>query len=294
MQANTIRTGYAIALVVIALWAGFVLVSRMGGTGTLQPADIAALRLGTATLVLAPFWLLWLRVPLFTPRMLMLALVGGIAYSLTVYSGFRLAPVSHGALLVSGLLPFTMAICVWYVLGEAPTQQMKRGLALIATGVACLGLEMFLHGDYSVRIAAGDALLVSASLLWALYTALVRRWQYGPWETTIGVALLSAMLYLPAYALLRPQAILQADIGEVVLQSLYQGVLVLIVAMVLYMQAMVRLGPARLGAMMATVPAIAGIGASLWLDEPLTPWLVVGLLLTSVGAWVGVRQRAAS
>ncbi len=294
MQTNTIRTGCAIALVVIALWAGFVLVSRLGGTGTLQPADIAALRLGTATLVLAPFWLLWLRVPLFNRRMLVLALVGGIAYSLTVYSGFRLAPVSHGALLVSGMLPFTMALCVWWVLGEAPTRQMKRGLALIAAGVACLGLEMFLHGDYSLHIAAGDALLVSASLLWALYTALVRRWQYGPWETTIGVALLSAMLYLPVYALLRPQAIVQADMGEVVLQSLYQGVLVLIVAMVLYMQAMVRLGPARLGAMMATVPAIAGIGASLWLDEPLTPWLVVGLLLTSVGAWVGVRQRAAT
>lgn len=293
MNTGTLRMGYALALVVVALWAGFVLVSRLGGTGTLQPADIAALRFGTATLVLAPVWLFWRRVPLFNLRMLALALVGGVAYSLTVYSGFRLAPVSHGALLVSGMLPFTMALWVWLVLGEQPSPQMRRGLLLIGTGVAALGVEAFLHGDYSTSIALGDALLVGASLCWAFYTALVRRWGYGPWDTTIGVALLAALLYLPLYAFLRPDAIVHADVHEVILQGIYQGVLVLIVAMVLYMQAMVRLGPARLGAMMATVPAVSGIGASLWLGEPLTGWIVAGLLLTSLGAWVGVRERAA-
>jgi drug/metabolite transporter (DMT)-like permease len=56
------------------------------------------------------------------------------------------------------------------------------------------------------------------------------------------------------------------------------------------MQAMVRLGPTRLGAMMALVPAIAGLGAVIVLNEPYSWWLVTGLCLTSGGAWLGARS----
>jgi drug/metabolite transporter (DMT)-like permease len=75
----------------------------------------------------------------------------------------------------------------------------------------------------------------------------------------------------------------------VLLQGFYHGVLVAIVAMVLYMQALARLGPMRLGTVMATVPAIAGVGATLVLGEPFSLWLVAGLVLTSLGAWLGTR-----
>lgn len=291
MTVTNDRTGLVYAALTILLWAGFVLVSRLGGTGTLSPYDITALRFGTAALVLAPVWLLLHRVPLFTQRMLTLAAIGGVAYALTVYAGFRLAPAAHGALLVSGLLPFGMALCVWWLLGETPGPSLRIGLAAIAAGLLCLAFDVFGRSDLpGVRVLAGDALLVAASLCWACYSVLIRRWGYTPWDTTIGVALLASLIYLPPYFLAFPGALLNADPGEVLLQSFYQGVLVVIVAMVFYMQAMQRLGPARLGAMMALVPAIAGVGVSLLLDEPLTAWLVCGLLLTSAGAWFGVRR----
>ena len=100
-ESSPDRAGYAIAATTIAFWAGFVLVSRIAGTGDLSPFDITALRFGTAALVLAPVWIWLLRVPLFTTHMFVLAGVGGIAYALSVYGGFRLAPAAHGALLVS-------------------------------------------------------------------------------------------------------------------------------------------------------------------------------------------------
>jgi drug/metabolite transporter (DMT)-like permease len=131
--------------------------------------------------------------------------------------------------------------------------------------------------------------MLSASLSWAIYTVLVRRWGFAPAETTIGVTLLSALCFLPVYALLLPKGIGQAPLAALVLQGFYQGVLVAIVAMVLYMQALARLGPMRLGTAMATVPAIAGIGATLALGEPFSLWLVAGLVLTSLGAWLGTR-----
>lgn len=48
MHASLDRTGLVYALSTIALWSGFVLVSRLGGTGALNPFDITALRFGTA------------------------------------------------------------------------------------------------------------------------------------------------------------------------------------------------------------------------------------------------------
>ena len=103
------------------------------------------------------------------------------------------------------------------------------------------------------------------------------------------MALLAALIYLPVYALLLPKGITLVPLSAIVTQAFYQGVLVVIVAMLLYMQALARLGPTQLGAAMATVPAVAGIGATLVLGEPFSAWLVAGVVLTSLGAWMGSR-----
>jgi len=67
-----------------------------------------------------------------------------------------------------------------------------------------------------------------------------------------------------------------------------------IVAMWLFMQAMVRLGPTRLGAVMAIVPAVAGLAAVMVLHEEFSLLLLAGLLFTSLGAWLGARSSKKS
>ena len=47
--------GYFYAAITLLIWSGFVVVSRLGSTGTLTPYDIDALRIGTSALVLAPW-----------------------------------------------------------------------------------------------------------------------------------------------------------------------------------------------------------------------------------------------
>ncbi len=292
-QASSDRAGYLFAVLTMLVWAGFVLVTRIAGTGPLAAWDVAALRLGTAALIFLPAWLFWKRVSLRNGRLLVLSLIGGIAYALLVYSAFRYAPAAHGALLVSGFLPFTMALCVWLVLGELPSRIMRIGLTLIAVGVLLLATDTVLRhgsGTGESQVWLGDLLLVASSLCWALYSVLIRRWNFAAWDVAIGSTLLAAIIYLPIYALFLPHGLASAPQHDVLLQAFYQGVLVAVVAMVLYLQAMQRLGPARLGALMAMVPAIAGIGSSLWLGEPLGVWLLMGLLLTSVGAGISARR----
>lgn len=288
MSASSVssRSGYLLAAATVCIWSGFVLLSRLAGKSALNGNDVVALRFGVAAALLLPAWWWRWRVPLFTRRMATLMVFGGMAYTLLAYWSFRFAPAAHGAVLLSGVLPFFVTLVSWIGLGQAPSPRVRRALLCIAAGVVCLAL----HSLGGLRQSwPGDLMMLGASLCWAIYTVLVRRWGVAPAETTIGVTLLSALCFLPVYVLLLPKGILATPWPTLVMQGIYQGVLVAIVAMVLYMQALARLGPLRLGTVMATVPAIAGIGATLVLGEPFSLWLVGGLLLTSAGAWLGTR-----
>lgn len=280
------RAGYAFAAATVFIWAGFVLLSRMAGTSSLNGNDLVALRFGVAAAILLPAWWFKWRVPLFTRRMATLMVFGGMAYTLLAYWSFRFAPAAHGAVLLSGVLPFFVALVTWVLLKQAPSYRVRQALLCIGAGIVCLALHSL--GGLA-QSWPGDLMMIAASLSWAIYTVLVRRWGVAPAETTIGVTLLSALLFLPVYAGLLPRGIDATPWSSILLQGVYQGVLVAIVAMVMYMQALARLGPLRLGTVMATVPAIAGLGATLLLGEPFSLWLLGGLVLTSVGAWLGTR-----
>lgn len=286
-HAISARRAYLYASAAVLIWAGFVLVSRIAGTSALNGFDLAALRFGIAACLLLPFWWWRLRIPLFTGQMLALTLTGGVGYALTVYWSFRYAPAAHGAVLLSGLMPFFIAALAAWLLHQPLSRHLWWSLLLIAIGVGCMA-------RYSLGSLAqswpGDLMMILGSILWSVYTVLVRRWAYSPWQTTTGVALLSALLYLPVYLLFLPKGLAQTPMLTLLWQGLYQGVLVVIVAMFFYMQAIARLGPTRAGTFMATVPALAGTGATVLLGEPFSLWLVLGLVFTSLGAWQGSRS----
>ncbi|QEY17717.1 DMT family transporter [Cellvibrio sp. KY-GH-1] len=286
MHSPSTKSGYLFATGAVLIWSGFVLVARMGGTSGLNSFDITALRFGVAALVFLPLWWFWKRIPLFNKTVLSLALTGGVTYSIVVYLAFKHAPAAHGAVLISGLLPFFVPLMALLVLKEPLRRNLRFALPVIALGIMCLGVDIFSRSENTLP---GDLLLIASSLVWALYTVLAKRSGLDAWGTAIGCALLAALMYLPVYILFLPKAIMQAALSDIVLQGAYQGLVVAVIAMLFYMAAMTRIGPARTGACMAMVPALAGLGASLILGEPLNAWLVTGLLTTSAGAWLGAR-----
>ncbi|HJW03645.1 MAG TPA: DMT family transporter [Azospira sp.] len=288
MEQSQLRRGYFYAALTVAVWSGFILVSRLGGKSPLTGWDVTALRFGTAALVLFPIWLLRRPRLSFDGRTVILAITGGCGYGALVYAGFKLTSAAHGAVLLPGMLPFLVALMAWVVLGERPSAQRWAGLLGIAAGVACLATDSF---GGSAGNWHGDLLILAASLSWAIYTVLVRRWQVSPWDATLGVGLVSAALYLPIYLLWLPKNLAAASLSTIALQAAYQGILAVIVAMMFFMRAVAILGPTKVGTLMALIPAVAGTAAAPLLGEPLSPWLVTGLVLVSLGAWVGSQNR---
>jgi drug/metabolite transporter (DMT)-like permease len=288
------RTGYVYAAITILIWAGFVVVSRIGGKGSLTPYDIAALRTGTAALALSPWWL----PRLFKPSLRQLrwgqsvsfALLAGIAYPLLAYSGFFWAPASHGAVLVSGLLPFFTTLLVWILLRERPNSLLALGL--VAVGIFTLLRESFSNSAQHANASAwvGDLLFVGASLMWGLFTVLLKRWQVRAFDVTLSVVATSALIYLPVYALLLPKHILQAPLHEIALQAFFQGIVVVCCAMLTYTKAAEHLGAVRLAMLMALVPAVGTLLAVAILGEPLTLYVALGVALVSAGALLRVLR----
>lgn len=276
--------GYLDAFLVILIWAGFSLVSRLGGKSPLLHYDMVALRFGTASLLLWPLAIRY-RINLLNPRIIALGLIGGLTFALFAYYGFTQAPAAHGSILIPGMLPFTSALFSWLIMGQLPSKRRAAGLALVAAGAACLGLEASqAAADSSWR---GDVAFLAASMCLGIYSVLAHKWHIGARDATFGTALVSGIAYMPVYLLLLPKGIGQASFSTIAFQAAYQGVLVVIVAMVLYMRAVARLGPTKIGLCMALVPVVASVAAVPLLGEPLTAYIVTGLALTCAGAWVG-------
>lgn len=281
--------GYASALATVAIWAGFILISRLGGKSALTGWDIVALRLGTAAVILLP---LSLKLPAGTwrdARLWTLAFIGGLLFLILAYAGFKLAPAAHGGILMPGMQPFLVTALAWLLLGTRPPRQRVLALMPIALGVACVAYPVVTGAHLGPSTLPGDLLLLGAGLAWATYSVLVKKWVYDAWLLTRFVALASTLMFMPVYLLWLPKGLDQVPASMLVLQALYQGIGPTIVAMILFLKAVSILGAERMGALVALVPVLAGLGAVPLLDEPLTPWLVAGLALVSTGAWLASR-----
>ena len=281
-----VRRGYLYAAVVVLIWTGFILISRMGGKSELTPYDVVALRYGVAGIAILPFWYHH-RTNLLEWRKLALTMTGAIGFTMFAFNGFRHAPASHAGILLQGFLPFSVAVMAYFIASERPTRQRIGGLIFIALGVASMASESFGSG----LTLLGDSLLVGASLCWALYTVLLRRWNMPPMDSAIAVTLIATVLYLPAYLLFLPKNILEAPWQQSALQAVYQGTFVAVIQMIFYTKAVAALGASRLAILTSCVPVLASLGAVPLLGEPITHATGIGVILVVMGAVVANWRR---
>ena len=283
--------GYLAAAATLLMWAGFSLVSRLGGKSVLTPYDIFALRLITAATVLLPF--AGSMPPRFWAdrRLWLLTCLCSLIYCPLAYSGFKYAPAAHGGILLSGLQPFLISAVAWLLAGTRPGRIRSIGLCLIGAGIACAAMPYLT--EWSPDYAFGDLLIFFSSVCWAFYGVLAARWGYSPWTLTRAIAYGSAAVYLPIYALWLPKELAGAPVSMLLIQSAFQGISATILAMLTYLKSLELLGPERTASFLALVPIVIGILAVPLLDEPITPWLGSGIVLVSLGSYVASKAGRA-
>ena len=276
-------------LFAISIWVGWILLTRYGVTTSLSPFDITALRFACAGLLLLPIilrdgwglakigWRLWL----------VICTGAGVPYVLIASCGLQFAPAAHAGALIPGTMPLWAAVLAMLFLQEKIGGIRRAGLMLIAVGIVIFvgaGLTDFASGNWR-----GHLMFLSAALCWASFTVAMRR------ASTKGltalhaaaiVSVVSALWYLPIYALFLPHRIAEAPMSVIVIQTVYQGVLVSIISLFAYAKAVEKLG-ASLGSSFASlVPVLAMLAAIPLLGEVPKPADYFGIAAVTVGVFL--------
>jgi drug/metabolite transporter (DMT)-like permease len=278
--------GAVFGLAAVSIWAGWSAMTRLAVTTSLDAWDIPALRFGVAALLLLP---IVIRRGLALDRLGWLGLGGlivgtGAPYALVVALGLRFAPAYDAGTLNPGCMPLFVALIAAFVPGEKPSTAQKIGLWLIVSGALTI---VGWHGTgWSISRNLGDLLFLAASFMTACYTVIMRKSKLAPIHVAALVSTGSLVIYAPAYFLVCGSHLAEVPFRDLLIQVIFQGIVVTIISLVLYGRAVLILGASGGSAFGALVPALSALLAIPLLGEwPTVPgW--VGIVLISGGVYL--------
>jgi drug/metabolite transporter (DMT)-like permease len=295
--------GAGCAIAAVSIWAGWLVMMRLGVTTRLSASDLTALRFAIAGPVLLP---MVLRRGLAIDRLSwpgFAAVVAGVGAPvvLVIGAGLQFAPVAHAGALFQGTVPLAVACLAAIVLKERIATIRKAGLVLVVGGGSMIGgLDLSSLGG---RQSIGHLLFLSATCMWACYTVAIRRARIDGLHAAAIAAVVSLLLYLPVYFACFENGLFSVPMADLVFQALYQGVLTAAISLALYGRAIRLLGASNAAAFVALGPILAALMAIPALGE----WpsniacgaiviIAIGVYLASGGplpAWSCVPRRKA-
>jgi drug/metabolite transporter (DMT)-like permease len=186
---------------------------------------------------------------------MIVALGCGFPYVLLTFAGLRTTGAAGAGVLVNGSLPIASALLglVWMKRHPRRTVWVT---AVVVLGASCC----MLAGQVSSRAgfsasALGVMGLLSAAFVLAAYMIALEAWRFGIRDVLVLVPLINAALFIPVWWLALPSLLSSASFSQIALQAGYQGLVVSVLALVLFTECVKRLGALTSSLFMAFVPA---------------------------------------
>lgn len=291
--------GAICAITAVSIWAGWLVMMRLGVTTRLSASDLTALRFATAGSVLLPVVLRrGLAIDhLGWPGFAAVVLGAGAPVALIIGAALEFAPVAHAGALYQGTVPLAVACLAATVLKERVGAIRKAGLVLVVWGGSMIGgLDL---SNFGGQQSIGHLLFLSASFMTACYTVAIRRARIDGLHAAAIAAVVSLLLYLPVYFAFFENGLFNVPMIDLAVQALYQGVLTAAISLALYGQAVRLLGASNAAAFVALGPIMAALMAIPVLGEwpSSTVWgailiIATGVYLASGGPLPAWRLRA--
>ena len=279
---NKKMAGAGFGLLASLLWGAWPVISKLATNDNLLPADLTALRFGVAGCLLLPVLLYQgIKLKYIARKGIILAIAAGAPYVLLATSGLSFAPNAHfGIIAPSSMLVFaTIGSVLW--LREPIRIARVLGVLLILSGILVVGGNSL--SDVSIDTLLGDLMFLGCGLLWASYTLLCKHWDINPWTATALVSVVSMFIYLPIYLFGFDSQLSHVSINTLVLQGLFQGVVVAILALYFYSKAVTLLGSGKGAIFTALVPPVSMLLGAILLNEQISLGEYVGLGFVCTG-----------
>lgn len=223
------------------------------------------------------------------------AAAGGLVvagYHLSLNVGERYTTAGTAGLVVALAPAMTLGLALGLHL-ESPSARRAFGLATAFAGVSVVVLLGAVQ-DLTLEGVQGPLIVLGAPLSFALYNVLLRPLldRYGVLELTAATSLLGMLALIPVA---RPSSVQVlgsmsgTDLGLV----LYLGLVCTFLGYVGWNVGLRGLGPTRAVAYAYGIPPLAVLFGALTLEEPVTPWLLLGGALIVAGVALAQRQPRA-
>ncbi len=281
------RIAYLLLIVPPLCWAGNIVLAR-GVIELIPPVAFAFWRWAVAFLILLPFgWRRaaadWGQVRRHWKIMVFLSLTGITAFNTLLYTGVHTTTAINGAL-VQTAMPALVILISLVAFGERITGIQILGVFFCMVGAALVVLRGDLSTLVNLTFVQGDLVIGVAVVLYALYSAFLRRrpsihpMSFLIWTFGLGVLGL-VPLYL-AELFLRGGFALDRDVA---LSILYVSTFPSIVAYFCWNRGIDMIGPNRGGLFINLLPVFASGLAVAFLGESLRGYHVAGMALIFTG-----------
>lgn len=289
--------GAALALLATLLWASNFVLAR-GLREAIPPVALNFWRWALATALLTPFALRTTVAARHLLRrhlgyLLLTGFLGVALFNTLVYQAGHTTQALNLAL-IAVCSPIAIVILARLLFGERITGRTTLALTLAVCGVLLLITDGAPTRLVNLNFAAGDLMMLLATVVFGAYTVLVRR---KPEELPISAFVFSTfalglLMLLPAYlvelTVTGPFPIDRANMGAL----LYIGVFPSLVAFYSWNQAITTIGTTHPAVIYYLAPVFTGLLAWVLLDEPIG--LAEILSMTLVIAGVAISQLAAT
>jgi len=221
----------------------------------------------------------------------LLGCLGAVAFNTLVYVGLQYTAATNGVLFNS-VSPVLIILLSWVVARERISKLQGCGVLLSLAGVMAIVARGDTASLAAFQFNRGDLWLITAMLLWAVYTIVLRR---RPRELSAtgflaAMLLLSLPFLLPFYVweFVRRGgfALTQATVAALAYYSTFPS----IVAYLFWNRGVAQVGPTKAGLFVHLMPLFGAVLAVIFLDENLYAYHYAGAVLIFSGIWLTTRR----
>ncbi len=281
---------YAFPLLAIFIWAGNTVINKLA-VGAIFPAEIGFYRWLLAGLLFTPFMLKaviahWPQIRPNLGKIFVLGVLGMAVYQSLAYFAATLTTATNMGIILS-LMPLMSLAMAIISLGQRLTAGALVGAVLSFAGVLVVVSSGSLGALLQHGLNKGDAMMLIATLAYAIYSTLLKKWQLRlpPLVLLYLQVLVAIVVLFPLYVASPKTGLTLQNIPLV----LYACLLASMVAPLAWMQAVQRLGPSRTTLFFNLLPLITALIAAVVLKEQLAMYHLVGGLLTLGGVILSER-----
>ena len=281
---------YAYPLLAIFIWAGNAVINKLA-VGAIFPSEIGFYRWLLAGLLFTPFMLKpvmanWPVIRANLGKIFVLGVLGMAIYqSLAYYAAARTSATNMGIIL--SLMPLMVLAMSIISLGQRLTAGALVGAIVSFVGVLVVVSSGSLAALLDHGLNLGDAMMLVATLAYAIYSTLLKKWQLRlpPLQMLYMQVLVAIVVLFPLYLASPKVGPTVHNMGLV----LYACVLASMIAPLAWMKAVATLGPSRTTLFFNLLPLITALIAAVVLKEQLHAYHLMGGALTLGGVILSER-----